>query len=378
MKTKKTGHDSFGDPVVPDRKFAAPIYQFIPLGYEATLKWFESLHEMNKYLRTPEGAWYPQPFTSYAKRGISIENIALISMGYMNAHTATKKLDYWTRAIGGVEYLLKKRMFGDGHLLLQGHTVIDITYTFAGLALLRVWEICGETRFLVAAKKLGDHLVAYHISGSTNHACTPAQLLASLYKITGDEMYLDCAVQRISSSAIPYQLPYGGWPYPHESWSWYHSLITKSIIQTYLAMPYILKYQSKKDKFARAIYKAINRLIVSQRADGGIKPGRGKLRYLERDEYGCSPSEEWAFFDPSVGFARAMTVPSHEFYCYELDLLCTAALDLHANEFSDVIHGVAQKLSNEKTIWRPEFNTMAAGAYLQFLCQHLAGHLQSS
>jgi hypothetical protein len=360
------GRDEFGDPVVPDRQLLDPIYPFIPMKWEQALAWFAKLHEVNEFLRRSDGSWVPQPYANYANKGVPIEDVALRILGYVGAYRATNDNLYIERAQAGAAYLLKKRQFADGHLLLQGHTVIDTTYTFAGLAFISLWEVTGESNLLAASRALGDHLMQYQIAGSINHAATPAQLLGPLYRYTGDEHYLRNAVKRIKRAVLPYQLPYGGWPSGHESWTWYHGITTKSVVRAYVAMPFTLEHVPLKDRMASCIYRALNRFITSQRPDGSLKPGRGAVTYDERDEYGSNPREQWVHFIPGTGFRRAAPIASHEFYCYELDALCNASVELPCREVNPIIEGLAAYLAAKEELWRPEFNTMAAGAYLYY------------
>lgn len=364
-RSLRAGCDQFGDLVVPDRRILEPRFTFAPMPWDKATEWFFRVHEMNEFLRQSDGSWRPQPVANYSGKGIPIEDVALRILGYVAAHRAQGEALYLERAVAGSEYLLKKRRLGDGHLLLQGHTVIDWTYSVAGLAWLALHDVTGDERLLAAASRLGDHLLQYQVAGSTNHAAIPAQLLARLYRITGTERYLRGAIKRITWAVPPYQLPYGGWS-SHESWTWYHAAITKSVVETYVPTPFTLEYQRHKDRMARCIYRALNRLVASQRADGSIKPGRGTLTYDERDEYGSDPREQWVVFIPSVGFQRSVPPVSHEFYCLELDALCHARLELPCPELDPVIEGVASCLASKKEVWRPEFNTVAAGAYLAY------------
>jgi hypothetical protein len=114
---------------------------------------------------------------------------------------------------------------------LQGHTSIDITYTFAGLAALRLLETTAETQYLRAAVAAGDRVAEHHLAGSINHAVLPALLLARLYEVTGLRYCLEHAHSRVRRAALAYQLPNGGWD-SHDSWTWYHALITRSLLET--------------------------------------------------------------------------------------------------------------------------------------------------
>lgn len=363
--TLKAGKTALGDAVVPDERIIEQDLSFQPMPWTFAVDWFQSLHEMNEYLHNNDGSWSPQPHANYFGKGISIEDVALRIYGYILAYRATGENLYLDRALMGSNYLLKKRRLGDGHLVLQGHTVIDTTYSFAAIAWIMIWEETGDKTAFQAAHDLGKHLCQYQIAGSINHAAIPAQALALLYGCTGDLSYLHNALKRVAR-VMPYQQPYGGWPEGHESWTWYHSITTKSVNMAYVYTPFTIDYQAIKDKMAHSLYKALNRLITSQQKNGRIKSGCGDLLYDERDEYGSSPRAQWAEFNLEHGFIKAPPVACHEFYGYELDSLCYARLSLPCPELDPIIEGLAGYFSRRRLVWRPEFNTMAIGHYLYY------------
>jgi len=364
LKHKKV--DEFGDPIVPDRRIVNQKYQFSKIKKEKIIEWFEKIHNINEFLRNKDGSWNPQPYANYSGKGISIEEVALRIIGYYSAFKATNNTVYLNKAREGVRYLLEKRFFADGHLLLQGHTVIDTTYTFAGLALLKAYEMEKDEKFLKFAEKLGEHLISYQIAGSTNHAAIPAQLLAKLYFYTGQKKFLKYALKRIKWAVLPFQLPYGGWYAKHESWSWYHSIIAQSILETYIYTPFTLEFIKIKDNMAIALYKAINRLILAQREDGSIKAGRGALSYDEKDEYGSCPSNQWVYFDEKKkSFTLLPPQNKHEFYSFELYFLCNAWYRLPLPQLGNTIYGLSNYYMNMNRFWRLEFDTLAVGMLLE-------------
>ena len=78
-------------------------------------------------------------------------------------------------------------------------------------------------------------------------------------------------------SAVAFQLPYGGWR-GADSWIGYHSSIARSVIDTYVALPNTLETYAKKDRLARCITAALNRLLVGQQEGAGASRSDGATR----------------------------------------------------------------------------------------------------
>jgi len=332
-------------------------------------KRFKHVHGINSELRTEEGAWVPQPHAIYAGSGISVEEVALRVVGYISAYEATSNQEFLDTAREGVDYLVSKRIYKDGHIHLQGHTVVDITYAFVGRALLSLYEHDENEDILTIAKKIGDKLVKYHISGSVNHAITPVQLLCPLYKKTGEKKYRKNIVKRVFRSAVPLQLPYGGW-LGHESWIWYHALIMRGLILSYTALPYDIKYRSKKDKIARCIVASVNRLIKYQRPDGSFR--------IRPDVPICQSTNDDKYYSDRCTYNGEKFVKVDNEKCkgygmwngYIIDTLVTAYNHLGIDEVVPVIIRFGSLLSKTSIVSRLEFDTLGSGRYLNFVNKH--------
>ena len=284
---------------------------------------FCSVHEANEALLRPDGGWDPHPLSRESGTGIRVEEAALRIPGYLGAYDATGDPEYLERAEGAGEHLLRDRLFADGHLHLQRHLVPDLPYAFAGRALLLLWDRdrAGRGGHLDAACRIGDRLLDYPISGSTNHACAPAQLLAPLYRATGDRRYLDGAITRVSRAAITFQLPSGGWG-GHESWSWYHAIILRSLIVTYACTPFVPERYAANDRLAEAISAGMNLFVERQEVSGRLSPMGELTSDREREEVAQS------FQRKSVRFREGRFEPAEvsgpQPSGYELDALVTA------------------------------------------------------
>lgn len=369
----RRGVDEYGDPVAPRDRLEPARHRFSAPPFSELERAFQRIHEQNESLRNADGTWSPHRFSPYYGKGITLEELAARILGYLDAHEATGERGYLERALVAGDRLLQRQL-ADGHFRLQGHTSVDVTYTFAGLAALRLWEVTAETRYLGAAVSAGDRVAEYHLAGSTNHAVLPALLLARLYERTGCRRYLARAHRRARRTALARQLPYGGWD-THDSWTWYHALITRSLIETYVVTPFVLEHYSLKDRLAEAITAALNRMVLAQQADGRIKAGRGHLVYEERDDAGVRYLERQVSFEVESGFTR-ISEPRLEPHHFELDTLLAASELLCLPGLDSTIFGVMRHYAEKRCWSRPEFDTLALGHALRFARRRGAANRQ--
>ena len=186
-----------------------------------------------------------------------------------------------------------------------------------------------------------------------------------MYRITGNETYLKAALRR-AFRAVALQLPYGGWP-GADSRIWYHCIIARSLIDTYIATPNTLAYYAKKDRIARAITAALNRVASAQSADGHIKIGRGDG---SSDPLFAEQAE--ILRRHSARFTAGRFVPSpvalEDFAPHQaMDLLTTAFEELAVQPAAIMAHGLARVAVRSPALHRLEFETHLVGRYAQFL-----------
>jgi len=332
---------------------------------ETAQRRFSHVHAINQRLRTDQGAWVAQPQATYHGDGISVEEVGLRVTGYLAAYRATGELEYLQVAQQGCEYLRSERIYADGHIRLQGHLVIDITYAFAGTALLSLYEHTGDEKLLETACRIGDRLVDYHISGSVNHAVTPVQLLAPLYQHTGKTRYRDAMRERLFQTAVPMQMPYGGW-LGHESWIWYHAMITKSLILGYVSLPFDLNHQSDKDGLAQAITAALNRFAWDFRENGSfrIRPDPPLCETVDdADHYSASIFEDGQFHRIETSASQGYG----HWNGYVLDALVTAHEYLDVRSLTPMIDRFGAAVASSRKVSRLEFDTLGAGRYLEYV-----------
>ncbi|MDT0632625.1 hypothetical protein RQM47_02195 [Rubrivirga sp. S365] len=255
-------------------------------------------------------------------------------------------------------------MFANGDLHLRGHLVPDLPYAFAGTALVELWQRDppGRRDLLSAAVRIGDRLLAYPIAGSVNHACAPVWLFAALYRATGERRFLSAMVRRVRRTALAFQLPDGAWA-GHESWTWYHGITTRALVDAYVALPFFPQWYPTKDRLAAAISRALNRLTAAQTADGRFDPVHPSAGAKERREFDARRQRGGVQFDGRS--FRLAPGAEHVEGGYEMDAVVTAAEWLGIG--GGVAHGLARGTFCGGLLQRLEFDTLAAGRYLALL-----------
>jgi hypothetical protein len=362
----RDGWDEYGDPVASRYSYPEPVRPFAPIPLAAVEARFREIHAANEHLYNGNGSWEPHPRMPLCGSGIPVEEVSERVLGYIGAYEAFGDPLFLQRAEEGGRYLLDRRVFANGHLRLEGHLVIELEYAYAGCALLALWEHDRtRTEYLDAALKIGARLLEEHIGGAIDHALKPVQLLAPLYRITGDERYLRASLRR-SFRAVRLQLPYGGWP-GDDSRIWYHCIIARGLIDAYVATPNTLEHYVKRDHLARAITAALNRVAHAQVEDGHVRIGRGDGT---KDPLFAKFTR--VFHRRTVVFTASGFEQGHLDLCDfaprdVMDLLTSAWEDLSIAPAARMAHGFAGVALRTSQIHRLDFETYAVGRYALFL-----------
>jgi hypothetical protein len=360
------GLDEYGDRVVPRDRYSSPVRFFNPVPLDAVEKRFDRIHEANEHLYNGDGSWDPHPLMPLYGSGIPLEEVSERILGYLGAFEAFGDTVFLKRAEEAGRYLLERRLFASGHLRLEAHLVIELEYAYAGCALLALWEHDrAQLEYLRAAIQIADRLTEEHIGGAIDHALKVTQLLAPLYRITGKKTYLTAALRR-SLRAVALQLPFGGWP-GQDSRIWYHCIIGRSLIDTYVATPNTLAYYTTKDRLARTITAALNRVLLAQSERGNVKIGRG-----DESMDPLFSEQEQLLLRNTVSFTGEQfvqaTLSLHEFIPRDVIDFLTAAFDeLAIQPAAIAAHGAAAVLVNSSAVHRLEFETYMVGRYAQFV-----------
>jgi hypothetical protein len=232
----------------------------------------------------------------------------------------------------------------------------------AGTALLALWEQDrSRTHYFDAARRIGDRVTELHIAGSLDHACLPAQLFCPLYRHTGESRYLKAAIRRVQR-AVAFQLSTGSWE-GEQGQLWYHSMNLGSLIAAYVAIPFTLEHQGRKDRLARSIVAATNWFLVNQHITGAFplhsNPGNWNWAFLAEREVVSFEGGEFRQAPLAEGYF------GHG--AFEIDTLVALYEHLDVQDILPALHGYASLIAGTNRLWRLEFNTFGAGRYLGLL-----------
>lgn len=120
-----------------------------------------------------------------------------------------------------------------------------------GIGLLHAYVLTSDKRYLESAKRAGDWAIKRPLVKNFNYNGYSGNLLARLYRVTGEQKYLDAAKEKFIFGVMIGQMANGRWFDQHNASIQYHSLMMRQLIEFYLAL------QKAKDPFAQTVKKSI-------------------------------------------------------------------------------------------------------------------------
>lgn len=265
---------------VPKDRLIEPEHRFKKPSLASVRSCFEKVHEASEGVYHGGGVWgesvlgegYPPMYRNTAWRMI----------GYANALKAEDNALYRQRLEEGGEYLLKEQQENGSYLWwcyeTHGHPdTHHLLYCTAnpGVAMLEVYRLTGDERYLEASARAADWAVGHGISQNNNYNSFAVWHLCEHYRETGEEKYLEAAVYRNREGAFPRQLPNGAWA-GHNAWIFYHAIIVRGFAALYGVLP---DGHEAKAALRAPLVMAVNHLIEEQRENGHFRS--------------CFDPEEW-------------------------------------------------------------------------------------
>ncbi len=156
----------------------------------------------------------------------------------------------------------------------------------AGLFLLHAYVQTGDARYLESARRAGEWAMRRPLVANYNYNGFNGQLLSRLYRVTGEEHYLDRARLVFEHGVLSGQLQNGRWFDQHNAKIQYHSILMSQLVEFYLAL------QLAQDPFSTTVESAIVR-------------GLDNLA-TEITTYGSSNTQEMLAVDALVFGSRAL------------------------------------------------------------------------
>ena len=105
-----------------------------------------------------------------------------------------------------------------------------------GIGLIYAYADTGNSKYLEAARHAGEWAIAQTIVRNWNYNCFSGQLLARLYRVTGEARFLDEARHKFQVGVLPGQMENGRWVDQHNACIQYHSVMLRALIDYYLAL----------------------------------------------------------------------------------------------------------------------------------------------
>ena len=270
---------------------------------------FHKVHEVSEEVYHGDGSWgervlgpdYPPMYRNTAWRMI----------GYANALKAEENDLYRQRMEEGAAYLLKEQQDNGSYLWwcyeTHGHPDTDhLLYCSAnpGVALLELYNLTDDERYLDASRRAADWAVGHQISPNNNYNSFSVWHLCELYKVTKEEKYLESAVHKNREGGFPRQEPNGAWA-GHNAWIFYHAIIIRGFVAVYGVLS---DGDAAKDELRPFTISALNHLIEEQRENGHFRSCWDPEEWEKsRDPKSHYSSHEPDILDPSTLHALVLT-----------------------------------------------------------------------
>jgi hypothetical protein len=119
--------------------------------------------------------------------------------------------------------------FGDGGLQFDNG--------LCGHALLSVWELTGDTRYLDGARRLAAWTLRQPVVTNWNYNAFSVGFLARLGRLTGEPTFLAGAIRKADLGVLPGQLPGGRWFDAHNACAVYHHILLRELLELAHALP---------------------------------------------------------------------------------------------------------------------------------------------
>ena len=265
---------------VPRDRLMVPQHRFQRPSLSSVKACFEKVHEASEKVYHGGGVWgkrmlgeaYPPMYRNTAWRMI----------GYAEALKVEDNELYRKRLMEGGEYLLREQQANGSYLWwcyeTHGHPDTDhLLYCTAnpGVALLEVYRLTRDERFLAASGRAADWAARHGISRNNNYNSFAVWHLCEHNRVTGGQKCLEAAIHRNREGASPRQLPNGAWA-GHNAWIFYHALIIRGFAALYGVLP---DGHETRRELREPVIMALNHLIEEQRENGHFRS--------------CFDPEEW-------------------------------------------------------------------------------------
>jgi len=183
-----------------------------------------------------------------------VRHTASAVMAYLVACKSGRGELYADFARAGLDYLMARDQHKSGAFIWWGTAegVVNDSDSFyatgyGALALVMGHEILQHPGALDAARRAGDWTLDKPLTGNVNYDLFAMWFLPKLFRLTGDERYLDSAIRRTEGAAFDGQNPGGAWPGHNLSFG-YHGIILLGLATLYRELPKAHAFRSRLEE----------------------------------------------------------------------------------------------------------------------------------
>lgn len=128
-----------------------------------------------------------------------------------------------------------------------------------GTALLQAAQVWGDMHWKKAGLRAADWALAQECCGNFNYNAFSVSLLAHAFQASGDERYLEGALQKFRVGLAPGQAPNGRWMDAHNARTVYHVIILRALADLEAALPESL--EAERAEMAAVTAPALKALL---------------------------------------------------------------------------------------------------------------------
>jgi len=261
-----------------------PGFDFAGFTYTRLLDHFDYYHQRSECIYEGNGTW------AALETNLShplVRDSSRRAIGYMRASQVENNPVYEQRARAALDYLVAQQN-SDGHFTWWNtpsgtDNEFDCQYVTgtAAAALAEGYRLYDDAKYLAASAAAARWEAQAEIGWNTNYVLFGVWHLAKHYGITGEQQWLDAAVNKAIQAAFARQDTDGGWSegagvppdlIGHNKRIWYHGIILRGLIELYRVLPVD---HSIRRQLRDSIQAGVQRAFSMQQASGEIAVGSG-------------------------------------------------------------------------------------------------------